>query len=62
MHIERLLGNLPGVNDVYVNPATETAYVEYEPSEVSEEALAEAIHSAGYKTPGPAKLLREAGR
>jgi Cu+-exporting ATPase len=61
MLIERLLTNLPGVVDVYVNPATETAYVEYEPAEVSEEQFGQAIRSAGYKSVLPARVLREAG-
>jgi len=56
--VEKVIKQVPGVLDVYVNPATETAYVEYVAEEVTEEAVADAIHKAGHKTALPARLLR----
>ena len=58
--IERVIKELPGVVDAYVNPATEKAYVEYDPEAVQPEQIAEAIRKVGYKTSLPARVLREA--
>ncbi len=57
--VEHVVRKLPGVADVYVNPATEMAYVDYDPSRLTSEQIAEAIGSAGYKTSLPARVLRE---
>lgn len=57
--LQRVLSKLPGVLEAYVNPATETAYVDYFPAKLSEEHIAEAIREAGYQTVLPAKVLRE---
>ncbi len=57
--VEHVIRKLPGIADVYVNPATEMAYVDYDPSDLTPEQIAEAIASAGYKTSLPARLLRE---
>ena len=47
--IERELAATDGVLRVYVNPATETAYVEYDPAEVDPAHLVLAIECAGYR-------------
>lgn len=57
--IERVIKELSGVVDAYVNPATERAYVEYDPKAVRPEQIAEAIRKAGYKTSLPPRVLRE---
>ncbi len=57
--VEHVIRKLPGVVDVYVNPATEMAYVEYDPSGLTPERIGEAIAEAGYKTSLPARVLRE---
>lgn len=57
--VEHVIRKLPGVVDVYVNPATEMAYVEYDPSGLTPERIGEAITEAGYKTSLPARVLRE---
>jgi len=51
--IERELVATDGVSRAYVNPATETAYVEYDPSEVDPETLARAVERAGYRPGRP---------
>ena len=45
--IERELASSYGVLRVYVNPATETAYVDYDPAEIDAWALARVIERAG---------------
>ncbi len=47
--IERELVAKFGVLRAYVNPATETAYVAYDPAETSPASLAQAIEKAGYR-------------
>lgn len=49
--VERVLQQTPGVGYVYVNPATEMAYVEYDPSQVETDALTTAIESVGFGAP-----------
>lgn len=49
--IERVLAASDGVLRVYVNPATETAYIDYDPAETDQWTLARSIEGAGY-TPG----------
>jgi cation transport ATPase len=47
--IERALMITPGVLRAYVNPATETAYVDYDPAETDASALVHAIERTGYR-------------
>ncbi len=51
--VERALAKLPGVSRVYVNPATEMAYVEYDPERLSWEQLVAAVESAGFRAGEP---------
>lgn len=46
--IERILARQPGVVEVYANPATETAYIEYDPALTNEEQLTGVIKRAGF--------------
>lgn len=45
---ERVLGRLPGVAHVYVNPATEMAYVQYDPALADGDRLSAALAEAGF--------------
>lgn len=47
---ERALARVPGVVQAYVNPATEMAYVEYEPAVTGPEQLVAAIECSGFRT------------
>ena len=51
--IERELAATDGVLRAYVNPATETAYVDYDPAEVDGWELARAVERAGYRPGRP---------
>ena len=51
--IERELAAPDGVLDAYVNPATETAYIDYDPAETDPWVLAQAIERAGYRSGRP---------
>lgn len=51
--IERELAATEGVLRAYVNPATETAYVEYDAGEVDPWTLARAVERAGYRPGRP---------
>lgn len=51
--VERALAKLPGVMRVYVNPAMEMAYVEYDPTRLSWEQLAAAVESVGFRAGEP---------
>ena len=51
--IERVLAAANGVIHVYVNPATETAYIDYNPSETDPRVLAQAIEETGYRAGRP---------
>jgi len=51
--IERELAALDGVIRVYVNPATATAYVDYDPTEIEARVLARAIERVGYQAGRP---------
>lgn len=51
--IERELAATDGVLDVYVNPATETAYVDYNAAETGPWTLERAIERAGYHAGRP---------
>ena len=54
-HVEKVVGQLPGVASVSVNLATEKAVVDYEPQTVRLSAIREAIEKAGYKALEPQK-------
>lgn len=47
--LERALGRVDGVTRVYVNPATEMAYVEHCPFECRVEDLLAAVKQAGFQ-------------
>lgn len=47
--IERELAATHGVLRVYVNPATETAYIDYDPTKTDAWVLARAIERTGYR-------------
>lgn len=49
--LERTLRRIPGVRHVYVNPATEMAYVAYDAAQVDVPALTTAVKRAGYGAP-----------
>ena len=51
--IERALAQAPGVIHVYVNPATEMAYVQYEADRCTPSALRVAIARAGFRAGEP---------
>jgi Cu+-exporting ATPase len=46
--IERELTRQPGVTRAYVNPATEMAYVEYDPARASVDHLISAVRRYGF--------------
>lgn len=47
--IERELARQPGVVSVYVNPATETAYIDYDAALIGAARLARVIERSGYR-------------
>ena len=47
--IERALVRTPGVVYVYVNPATEMAYIEYDPSLSDPNCLVKVVEHAGFR-------------
>lgn len=51
--IERELASADGVLTAYVNPVTETAYVEYDDAKTDPLLLARAIEKAGYRSGPP---------
>ncbi len=51
--VERALARAPGVVYVYVNPATEMAYVEYDPALVDPNRLTQAVEHAGFRAGVP---------
>ena len=51
--LERRLARLPGVVEVAVNPATEAAYVRYNPRSTTPERLRNAVEREGYRTVTP---------
>lgn len=51
--IERELAATHGVLSVYVNPAADTAFVDYDPSETDPWTLARAVERAGYRAGRP---------
>ena len=51
--VERVLARTAGVVYVYVNPATEMAYVEYDPALVDPNRLTQAVEHAGFRAGAP---------
>jgi copper chaperone CopZ len=51
--IERALARTPGVMYVYVNPATEMAYVEYDPVLSEPERLINVVERVGFRAGVP---------
>ncbi len=51
--VERALARTPGVVYVYANPATETAYVEYDPEQVDQSRLMQVVEHAGFRAGAP---------
>ena len=51
--VERALARTPGVVYVYVNPATEMAYVEYDPALADPNCLIQAVQNAGFRAGVP---------
>lgn len=49
LQIERELTRVPGVEHVYANPATEMAYLEYDPTRATPIQLLEAVERAGFR-------------
>jgi copper chaperone CopZ len=54
--VERELAATDGVVRVFVNPATATAYVDYDPAETNALVLARAIERAGYQPGRPLEV------
>lgn len=54
--IEREIAATDGVLSVNVNPATEIAYVEYDPAETDPWSLARVIEKAGYRAGRPIEV------
>ncbi|MBE2199495.1 MAG: heavy-metal-associated domain-containing protein [Anaerolinea sp.] len=52
--VERILARQSGVIEVYANPATEVAYITYDPALTNEEQLTVVIKRAGFG-PGEGK-------
>lgn len=46
--IERILSRQPGVTEVYANPVTEIAYIDYDPTVTNEAHLKLVIQRAGF--------------
>jgi copper chaperone CopZ len=51
--IERALARTPGVMYVYVNPATEMAYIEYNPTLSDPDRLVKVVEDAGFRAGVP---------
>ena len=51
--IERELAAADGVLSAYVNPATETAYIDYDPAETDAWVLTRVIERTGYRAGPP---------
>lgn len=63
--VERAISRVPGIVEVYVNPATREAYVRYEPTTAALEELIPAVESVGFtaeftdrRAPAPEKRGR----
>ena len=46
----QILCKIDGVVDVYVNPATDTAYIDYDPERVGPDRLLQAVRDLGYRS------------
>ena len=53
--IERVLARIDGVRRAYVNPATEMAYVEYDPERAGPPLFTAAIEGLGFKVGEPGR-------
>ncbi len=51
--VERALARTTGVVFVYVNPATEMAYIEYDPMQVDPDSLVKVVEHAGFRAGVP---------
>ena len=51
--LERVLARAPGVRRAYVNPATEMAYVEYDPEKTDPRQLIDVVEHAGFHAGAP---------
>jgi P-type Cu+ transporter len=51
--VERALTRVKGVLHAYANPATETAYVQYDPALVQPAQVVSAIEAAGFRAGEP---------
>ncbi len=51
--IEQALLQVTGVRNAYVNPVTEMAYVEFDPSRCNPEQLAAVIEQSGFNAGAP---------
>lgn len=51
--VERALARTAGVVYVYANPATETAYIEYDPALIDADCLARVVEHVGFRTGAP---------
>ncbi len=60
MRVERALGKVPGVHDVSVNLATETAQVTHDAADGAEARLARAVRDAGYEPRSKAQAAQQA--
>lgn len=47
--VERALARTPGVVYVYVNPATEMAYIEFDPTLTDPDRLIASVEGAGFR-------------
>ena len=53
--VERALARVTGVRRAYVNAATETAYVEYDPTLADASRLVRAVQSTGFRAGQPVR-------
>ena len=51
--VEKVVRRVPGVAAVYVNPATETAYIDYEAARCDPDEVHAAVEAAGYRAVRP---------
>ncbi len=51
--LERRLARQPGVVEVAVNPATEAAYIRFDPRSTTPARLRDAVEREGYRTAEP---------
>jgi hypothetical protein len=51
--VERALAKIPGIVHSYVNPATEMAYVEYDPSRTTPRQWIEPVEQVGFRAGDP---------